>query len=180
VPALAAHESLVTTAAFVVLMVLAGLLDLTSRRIPNALTVTAVAVGLVLRVPLGYLAVADGLLGAGLALVLTTPFFLVGALGGGDVKLLAAVGAFMGWRQLVGACLIIGLLGGVIALLDAIRRGILPSVLASTLHLILRWIWPVRSQESTSAMPTTPMTLPYGVAISVGALAWWFWGGRMV
>jgi Flp pilus assembly protein protease CpaA len=60
--ALAAGASPITTAAFVAVMVLAAILDLRSRRIPNALTVTGVAAALILRAPLGWEALADGAL----------------------------------------------------------------------------------------------------------------------
>jgi prepilin peptidase CpaA len=177
VGALAADESLITTAAFTLVMVLAAVLDLTSRRIPNALTVTAVVAGLVLRVPLGLDALFDGLVGTGLALGVTIPLFLVGALGGGDVKLLGAVGAFMGPERLAGAGLLIGLVGGVIALMDAIRRGTLRRVLMNTLHLVIGWISPGRSDLPTTLTSPSAMTIPYGVPIALGALVWWFWGG---
>ena len=178
--ALAAEQPLVTTVAFAAVMALAALLDLTSRRIPNALTVTAVALGLLLRVPLGLHAVIAGILGIGLALVLTTPLFLAGALGGGDAKLLAAVGAFMGPGRLIGACLLIALLGGIVALLDAARRGALLRVLLNTFHIVVGWLSPVRSGVPISISSPTAMTVPYGVPIAVGALAWWLWGGATV
>lgn len=169
-----------TTAAFVIVMVLAAFLDLRSRRIPNALTVTGVALALLLRAPLGWAALADGLLGAGLALLLTVPFFLVKALGGGDVKLMAAVGAFMGPVELVGACLLIGLLGGIVALVEAIRRGALRTVLINVSYMVIRLVSPLRRELSPTLTSPAAMTIPYGVPIALGALAWWFSGGTKV
>jgi prepilin peptidase CpaA len=158
-------------------MLIAGILDLRSRRIPNALTVTGAATALVLRAPLGWEALADGALGIGLALLLTVPLFLLNALGGGDVKLLAAAGAFLGPVDLVGASLLIGLLGGVLALVEAVRRGALRVVLLNVAYMIGRWFSPVRRELAPTLTSPAAMAIPYGVPIAVGALIWWYWGG---
>ncbi len=175
--AVASGASPVSTAAFTCLMLIACILDLRSRRIPNGLTVTGAAAALALRAPLGWEVLADGALGIGLALVLTIPLFLLNALGGGDVKLLAAVGAFLGPWDLVGACLLIGLLGGALALVEAVRRGALRAVLLNVAYMIGRWFSPVRRELAPTLTSPAAMAIPYGVPIAVGALIWWYWGG---
>jgi len=171
---------LITTVAFASAMCTAAALDLKSRRIPNALTVSALVAGLLLRAPLGIEAVGVGILGAGLGLLLSGPLFLAGALGGGDVKLIGAVGAFMGPGQLVGAFLLIALIGGVVAVLDAARRGALRTALMNVVLLVVGWLSRGRSQPPPTLNSPSAMTIPYGVPIALGALAWWFWGGNLV
>ncbi len=178
--ALAAGASPVTSAAFVAVMALAAILDLRSRRIPNALTVMGAATALVLRAPQGWESLGYGVLGLGLALLLTVPFFLVKAMGGGDVKLMAAVGAFMGPVELIGACLLIGLLGGLVALFEAVRRGALRTVLVNVAYMMIRLVSPVRRELSPTLTDPEAMAIPYGVPIAIGALGWWFWGGTQV
>jgi prepilin peptidase CpaA len=170
----------IMTYVFFAVMAAAALLDVRSRRIPNALTVSAIVAGLVFRAPLGFGAVGGGLLGVGLALVLAAPMFALGALGGGDVKLLAGVGAFMGPKQLVGACLLIALLGGVVALVDAMRRGALRAVLLNIFYMVSRWMSPEGRKLEATLFPPGRLTIPYGVPIAVGAMAWWFWGGNVI
>jgi prepilin peptidase CpaA len=165
------------TAAFTGVMVMAGILDLQSRRIPNALTVTGAAAALVLRAPQGWEALGNGLLGIGLALLLTMPLFLAKALGGGDVKLLAAVGAFMGPTDLVGACLLIGVLGGLLALAEAVRRGALRTVLINVAYMFVRWFSPIRRELAPTLTSPEAMAIPYGVPIAIGAIVWWYYGG---
>ncbi len=178
--ALVADAPLVTTAAFTFVMVAGASLDLWSRRIPNVLTVSGVIAAIALRLLQGPGAVADGLLGVALALALTVPLFIIQALGGGDVKLVAAVGAFMGPTELVGACLLVGLLGGVLALAEAIRRGSLRTVLINVAYMIIRWFSPLRRELMPTLTSPAAMTIPYGVPIAVGAMAWWFWGSSRI
>lgn len=91
--------------------------DLRSQRIPNWLTYPAMCLALGLH---GVLSGADGLLfsisglGAGLGLMILP--FLMGVMGAGDVKLLAAAGAFIGARDVLSAFILTSLLGGVYAL----------------------------------------------------------------
>ncbi|MGH7499555.1 MAG: A24 family peptidase [Gemmatimonadales bacterium] len=171
---------MITTAAFTAVMVGAGIFDLKWRRIPNYLTVGAVVLGLVLRAPIGPAALVSGLWGVGLGLLLSVPFFMIGALGGGDAKLLAAVGAFLGPKDMIGACLLIGVLGGVLALVEAVRRGALRALLLNVFYIMSRWMSPDRRSLQPTLTPPARMTIPYGVPIAVGALAWWFWGGNVV
>jgi prepilin peptidase CpaA len=91
--------------------------DITSRRIPNLLTLPAICLGLLLHLTLGGWrqlggAAAAGLVGGSIFLV----FYLAGGMGAGDVKLIAAVGCISG-LSLVGPLLILtSLAGGVMAL----------------------------------------------------------------
>src|SRR4029079_266746 len=111
------------------LMLVAAYCDIRTRRIPNALTVLGLAVDIGLRAAAGSGAAIDGLVGVILAFVLCLPFFVLGVLGGGDAKLLMAVGSLTWPRDLLSAMLVIASLGGIIAAVDAMRKGILLPVL---------------------------------------------------
>ena len=64
---------------------------------------------------------------------------MLGVLGGGDAKLLMAVGAFMGPRDLLVAMLVIASLGGIMAAMDAVRKGILLPVLYNCGSILKHW-----------------------------------------
>ena len=167
----------VTTVLLVMTMGAAAAFDLWSRRIPNWLTLGGLAAALLLRSVTGVHPLLDGLAGAGLGFGLGLVCMVLGALGGGDGKLLMAAGAFFGFRPFVGALLLIGVLGGLLGIAEAVRqRAILPAVYSAG-GMLKRWATlgrsagPARTLESPGAVK-----VPYGVAIALGAVAWWFWG----
>jgi prepilin peptidase CpaA len=116
-------------------------------------------------------------LGIALAILLALPFFALGALGGGDAKLLMAVGAFMGPADLARASLVIAVVGGLVALAEAVRHGVLRPTLASCGSLILSWVTLGRRGGARMPAGGDRLAVPYGVAIAVGSLLWWFAGG---
>ena len=158
----------------VALMLAAGVFDVRSRRIPNALTVSGFVIAILLRFIAGPAAGIDGLTGAILAFVLCLPFFVLGVLGGGDAKLLMVVGAFMGPRDLLMAMLLIASIGGIIAAVDAARRGILLPVLYNCGDILKSWATLGRRGSNRSLTTAGALAIPYGVAIALGASVWWF------
>jgi prepilin peptidase CpaA len=91
--------------------------DLRTRRIPNVLTFGAALAGLIYQFASGGM---DGISHAALgwlvgAVIFILPFAL-GGLGGGDVKLLAALGAWLGPGDILWLALYTGVAGGVMAL----------------------------------------------------------------
>lgn len=163
--------------------VLAAAWDVRTRRIPNFLTVGGLAVALVLRGLPGPPGLLDGVAAAALGFLFSIPFFAAGGLGGGDVKLMTAVAAFLGLDRLMGALLIMALVGVCMALVAVARRGVLLKTLANV-HLVLltlgrRTFTGWRGEESEAAVHMArdgAITIPYGVAIGLGGIGGWFWG----
>jgi len=146
--------------------------DLRTRRIPNTLTYSALVIALVLRALLGPEALLSGLAGAGLALGLGFLLFALRAFGGGDGKLMMAMGAFLGLEHLLMAFVLMGLAGGVLAAIEIARRR---AAVATFLNLYL--LMKDRSTAPSLARPTAgALTVPYGVAIAFGAMGAWFLG----
>lgn len=154
--------------------------DVRERRIPNALTVGALGLALVLRATLGAGELVAGLTGAAIGFGLALPFFLVGGLGGGDVKLLAAMGAFLGPGRIWFALLVMALVGGVMAVFVIARNRAFRDT-AANLHAIFatfgsRTFTGWKGEGSGAAVTLeTPgvLTVPYGVAIAAGAIGAW-------
>jgi prepilin peptidase CpaA len=166
------------TAALVAVVLIGAVVDARSRRIPNGLTATAVVMALALRALVGSGALVDGLLGAALALALLVPLFAMGGVGGGDAKLLVAVGAFLGPKGFIVAVLATAVTGGLMSLAYAVRRGVILPLLLHTGGLLKYVFTGGRGGERRTLESPGALSIPYGVAIAAGALfALWYGGG---
>jgi prepilin peptidase CpaA len=160
-------------AGLAVLVSVAGLSDLATRRIPNWITVPGAVLGIALQVAYGgwrggAVALAGMALGFGIFLLLYT----VGGMGAGDVKLFAAAGTFLGPGNLVLVFVITGLIGGIAAVLLALARGRLRQTMLNTGQLLLSFgafRWDEVKQRSVLAQPGA-LRLPYGAVIAAATL----------
>ena len=146
--------------------------DFRTRRIPNRLVAFLALAGIaytVARAPVvpGLLQAGGGLV-AGLACWL--PFYALGWLGAGDVKLYAAAGAWLGPARAAEGALVAALFGAVLSLIWMMKsQGVKET--AQTLGMAAAT--PEMLTQSTGSGKRS--TLPYGVAIAFGAL----WAGWM-
>lgn len=160
---------------FAAIMVTAAASDLRTRRIPNVLTVAGAAAAPVLWGILEGPGVAlVSILGGGLALVVGMLLFAVGALGGGDAKLLVVLGLFLGPVRLVTALVVTGIAGALMALAVALGRGQLVATLARTWHLTWSVLTLGRRGAPRTIETAGALTIPYGVVIAMGGLITWF------
>lgn len=150
-------------------LVVAVATDLRERKIYDWLTLPTLIGALLLRWALvgwaGPLGLQAGLLGAVLGLGVFLLLAWSGGMGMGDVKLMAGVGAVLGWEKTLTALVLISLSGGVQALLAALASGKLGAALAGALRLVGR-PWAKRALP-----PEASGSIPYGVAIAVGTFA---------
>ncbi len=167
----------VANVALIGLACTAAWLDSTTHRIPNWLTVTGLASALMLRAPLGLATLGSGLEGLGVALAVSLGLYAVRAIGGGDVKLLAAVGAFFGFPAVIGALALMAVLGAAFALVSMVRRGLLPLLIFNTVDLVKSWRSLGRAGQLRTLESPGALTIPYAVPIAVGTLIWWFGEG---
>ena len=108
----------------IAVLIVATFTDLRSRRIPNWLVLPFMAAGLIVPAWLhGWHGLAQSLEGFALGAVIYGFLSLIGGMGMGDVKLVAAIGAWIGPEQLAIALLLIAMAGGIMALGWAIAGG---------------------------------------------------------
>ncbi len=144
--------------------------DLASRRIPNLLTVTGMALGLA-----GHLALereaglAWSLAGLVVGLGLLLLPCILGGMGGGDLKLMAALGTLVGPASILEIALVSAVAGGVIALGVALHKRVAHAALRRALSVL-----GIRSRQTPASVESAPPargalgTIPYGVAIGAG------------
>jgi len=115
---------LVTSTAVVASSLTAAVIDLRTRRVPNALTGATVAAGVGIAIAgIGMTGIVAAMVGGVVGLVLLLPGYIWGGTGGGDVKLLAALGTLLGPNAIIVAFLATAISGGVMALaIAALRR----------------------------------------------------------
>jgi prepilin peptidase CpaA len=148
--------------------------DLRSRRIPNWLVLAAVALALAVQCYLHGAATGFGqwLMGMLTGGALFLPLYVARAMGAGDVKLMAAIGAFVGPWTGFGIVLLTFSIGGIWALILIVARGKTRSAFAN-----IREMLPFRSRKLQKADPAVEVprqesvgNLPFAVAIALGTV----------
>lgn len=157
---------------FTVLAV-AGVTDYRTMRIPNWLTVAGILVGLISST-LSAARPLDGFLGAlagmavGFAVLL--PLYMVRVMGAGDVKLMAAVGAFLGLPAILYAVLFTFIVGGIAAVAFAIThrvsRRMAENVGAIAMSMTLAAM--TGTSPAASLKHASVGRLPYAISIGIG------------
>ena len=155
------------TAVLAVLVTLAGVWDWKTRRIPNWLTVTGAVAGLALNSPL------SAAKGFGIALLVYLPLYLLRAVGGGDLKLMAAIGAITGPDVWLVLFVLSSVLGGLVALALVIAKGRLRQTLSNIGHILRsapRAEAPHEQRPELDIAGEGAITLPRGTVIAVSTL----------
>jgi prepilin peptidase CpaA len=152
--------------------IIAAAFDLQQHRIPNWLTYPAILLGFALRgALLGWTGLLSGLAGFFLAGGVIFLFFLVRAMGAGDVKLMAAIGAFAGLREAGAALLATAICGGVLAIVYALYRRRLWTTFKNVGVVMKFHAWAgAQAHPELNLDNPAALRIPYGLAISLGTL----------
>ena len=144
--------------------------DVRYRRIPNLFVLATLIGGLVLNFVFGGLSgVLASVAGCALAFGLMLMLHVLGAMGAGDVKLFASIGAVIGAHLVVPTFLVVALTGGVLALVTMVRAGCVRQTLLGVLQIFVG-ILPGWQMPRFAVPADRRHTIPYGVAITLGSL----------
>jgi len=160
------------TASISGLLVLAAMLgfavyvELKERRIPNWLTLSGMAAGLLIGYLHGtaafWLSLGGLVIGFGFLFI----FYVFGGLGGGDVKLMGAAGALMGADLIKPALFYTAFIGAFLAVMMVVWRKDFWVRIGWGVRRLAFW----RKANGEQPAPISPIAVPYGVAIAVGCL----------
>lgn len=151
----------------------AGWLDWRERRIPNWLCLCGLIAALILN------EFPFAIKGLGLAFAIHLPLYALRATGGGDVKLMAALGALMGVDDWLRLFIISAVLGGVVALGFVLSRGVVGETMKRVgfvLSSLFRGKAPYESRPELDVSSGLGRTLPRGVVVAMAVVGWTVWG----
>ena len=179
--------------ALLLLVLVALMFDLKQRRIPNTLVLLALGAGLLINLigpqagprmaglfttmP-GALGIKGAVLGALTGLAVFLPFYLLRAMGAGDVKLMAGIGSFVGPATALNIALFILVAGGVLAVVRMVWAGKSRLVMANVAAALGQML--PGSAGTFDPATQSADRMPYGVAMAAGLLAYgaWIFSGR--
>ena len=171
----------VTKVLLLLLVLPAAFFDYRERRIPNWLVLAGLLLGTAMNGFLTYdtPSVTTGLLfslrGLGLAFVIYFPLYLLRAMGAGDVKLMAAVGAVVGgYGPLFGVFFFTAVLGGITAAIVVLSKGRVHRTMQNLWMILISIRYrqaPYAANPELDVSTDQGLRLPHGVIIALGAIS---------
>jgi prepilin peptidase CpaA len=154
--------------------VVAVFTDVAYQKIYNWLTLPVAIAGLAFNFAfLGLPGLISAIKGLGVGFSFLFIFYLLGGIGGGDVKLLAAIGAVGGYPYIFQVIVLMALVGGLLAIALSLTNQSLRIAFKRLFQLLLQLVTPglvVESKEFGGVDKKNLKVIPYGVAIGLGSI----------
>lgn len=154
------------------LALIAAIWDVATRRIPNPLVLAGFLAGVALQLWCnGLPGLKAAAFGFGVGFLVFFPMFLLQGKGGGDVKLMAAIGAITGPANVFVIFVLTAVFGGVMAVVLLLAKGGLLRALGNVGHILgslFRREAPHKMRPELSIDHPDSVKLPYAVPIALG------------
>ena len=171
----------ITQVLLLLVVIPAAFFDIRQRRIPNWLVLTGLVAGIGLNTFLFYdnpspvSGLWFSLQGLGVAFLVYFPLYLLRGMGAGDVKLMGAVGAIVGWKAWLFVLFFTSILGGLTAVLIVVSKGRVYHTLQN-IGVILTSIRyrqaPYTGNPELDVGTDEGVRMPHGVIIALGVIGY--------
>jgi prepilin peptidase CpaA len=158
-------------------LVIASFIDIRSLRIPNWLTYSSLAWGIFyFSILKGYEGFFYSFSGAATGVALLMIPYLIGGTGAGDVKLIGAVGSFLGSKGVFSVFMVSSILAGFYALILIASRGLLIGTFKRYGIILKRFIITQQFIYIPPNKKEKELKIRYGLAIALGTFLYLgFW-----
>lgn len=163
-------------------LILAAWIDGRELRVPNWITFPMILSGLVYSTCVGGLSGLNaGFLGMCTGLLTLLPLYAVGGMGAGDVKLMAGMGAWLGWQVTLVAFCVSVVVGAAMAVVLMFRKGVRHHY-ENLLLILSEWMVvrnPVELSRIAAERKPRMQLLPYGIPICIGSISYFVYSGMI-
>ena len=165
-------------------LIVAAVIDGFELRVPNWLTYPMIISGWIYSgIAFGWEGIGWSLAGTVVGLMCLLPFYLIGGMGAGDVKLMAGVGAWVYCVHTFWGFAVTVVVGMVLAIGMVVVTGRLKKH-TTQFFAIFYEIVTIRDADKLSeiaaARKPTMMLLPYGIPIAIGVIGYFAWMGMLI
>jgi prepilin peptidase CpaA len=155
----------------ITILAIASLTDLFYKRIPNWLTLSSLICGIFFQLFFrGFAGFFISLQGIVIGFALTFIIYLVGGLGAGDVKLMSALGAFLGPKEIFLVFIFSSLLSGVYALILLASHGFILNTIKRYFKMFKTLIFTLQLVYIPPLSAEKRLGLRFGIMIALGTL----------
>lgn len=164
-------------------LIYAAYIDGKELRVPNWLTFPMMLAGLVYNTAtLGLPGFQWALWGLTVGLLTLLPLYAIGGMGSGDVKMMMAMGSWLGSQVTWDAFVVSVVVGALMAIVMVAYRGTWRHHLNNCKMLLAEMIIyknPWKLSENAAERKPQMLLLPYGIPICIGSIGYFFYAGMM-
>lgn len=171
------------------LLVWAAWIDGRELRVPNWLTFPMVLTGLAYNLVAGglfgygdHIGLTGALFGMVVGLLCLMPLYAVGGMGAGDVKLMAGLGAWLGWQVTAYSFVATVVVGALMAVAMVVHRRAAVKHYANAITILREWLTirdPRQLSQIAAQRKPNMLLLPYGIPICIGSIGYFVYAGLM-
>ena len=165
------------------ILILAAWIDGRELKVPNWITFPMILSGLVYSTWVGGLGgLGAGLLGMSVGLLTLLPLYAVGGMGAGDVKLMAGIGAWLGWEITFAAFCVSTVVGAIMAVMMVLWTKSMKHHYENFLLILSEWMViknPYELSKIAAERKPRMMLLPYGIPICIGTIGYFIYNGMI-